>query len=145
MRRILLCRRIIMLVLFYPARQELIAAGEVADRIYLIARGEVEIVQGHVSGHEPLISGVEVEPDAQDADMWDNTQVSDISKSPGEHAVGCYLVLFGAIWCFGRLLEAVAVGLVATCMGRVTNRWWVVQGWQRSSLHPGGRHSADKK
>jgi hypothetical protein len=69
-------------------RQELIAAGEIADRIYLIARGEVEIVQGHVSGHEPLISGVEVElgADAADADMWDSTQVSDISKSPGEES-----------------------------------------------------------
>jgi CRP-like cAMP-binding protein len=85
-------------------RQELIAAGEVADRIYLIARGEVEIVQGQVAGHEPLISGVEVElgPDAQDADMWDSTQVSDISKSPGEAGLAFCMKGWFGLYVFNR-------------------------------------------
>eukprot|EP00882_Tetradesmus_deserticola_P008723 GHRQ01009199.1.p1 GENE.GHRQ01009199.1~~GHRQ01009199.1.p1 ORF type:complete len:243 (+),score=92.16 GHRQ01009199.1:827-1555(+) len=67
-------------------RQELIAAGEPADRIYLIARGEVEILQGQGAGQEPLLGGgeyVELGPDALDADMWDSAQAGDISRSPG--------------------------------------------------------------
>eukprot|EP00879_Flechtneria_rotunda_P016543 GHRR01017312.1.p1 GENE.GHRR01017312.1~~GHRR01017312.1.p1 ORF type:complete len:426 (+),score=183.95 GHRR01017312.1:923-2200(+) len=68
--------------------QELIAAGEAADRIYLIASGGVEMLQpagaGPGSGAEPLISGLEVEVgDPQDSDMWDDNSISELSSSPG--------------------------------------------------------------
>lgn len=70
-------------------RHELISPGAVADRIYLIARGEVEIITqcgAHLSAQEPLVTGLDVDlGEAHDStDMWDSTQVSDISKDPGE-------------------------------------------------------------
>lgn len=70
-------------------RQELISPGDIADRIYLIARGEVEIVAGgsaQLAAHEPLVTGLDVDlGDAQhdSSELWDTMHVADISKDPG--------------------------------------------------------------
>eukprot|EP00775_Hariotina_reticulata_P008788 gene8788-8966_t len=75
---------------FQPG-QEVISVGEVADCIYLIAHGEVEIVEGAGgssstnSSHEPLlISGLQVDlAEQHDSDVWDGEPVRDLSSSPG--------------------------------------------------------------
>lgn len=65
--------------------QEIICTGELADKMYLIARGEVEILQevsAGVAGGDALISGVEMDlGDCQDGDVFDSC-VPDLSSSP---------------------------------------------------------------
>ena len=72
-------------VLLLTCRQEIICAGELADKMYLIASGEVEILQevsAGVAGGDALISGVEMDfGDCQDGDMFDSC-VPDLSSSP---------------------------------------------------------------
>lgn len=79
-------------LLFLPlGRQQLIAPGQVADCIYLISHGELEIFSracpagSDLSLSEPLISGLDMAQlqEQADADVWDSTPVSDISKEHG--------------------------------------------------------------
>jgi hypothetical protein len=79
-------------LLFLPlCRQQLIAPGQVADCIYLISHGELEIFSracpagSDLSLSEPLISGLDMAQlqEQADADVWDSTPVSDISKEHG--------------------------------------------------------------
>jgi len=74
----------------HSCRQQLIAPGEVADCIYLIGSGELEIFSPSGPGcglslSEPLISGLDLTnmQEQADPDVWDSTTVSDISKEPG--------------------------------------------------------------
>jgi hypothetical protein len=73
-------------------RQQLIAPGQVADCIYLISHGELEIYSPvcpfgseALSLSEPLISGLDLAylQEQADPDVWDTATVSDISKEPG--------------------------------------------------------------
>jgi hypothetical protein len=71
--------------LLHACRQEIICPGELADKMYLIASGEVEILQGvtgGIAGDESLISGVHMDlGECQDGDMFDSS-VPDLSSSP---------------------------------------------------------------
>ncbi len=85
-----------LLVLDCDRRQEIVSAGDSANKIFLIASGEVEILSD-ASGSTPgssfdggarevsssgLISGFEMEVgDAHDGDMFD-VRVSDMAASP---------------------------------------------------------------
>jgi hypothetical protein len=75
-----------------PCRQQLIAPGQVADCMYLISSGDLEILSpvgqvGPGGGPDagPLISGLDLAQlqEQADPDVWDTTTVSDISKEPG--------------------------------------------------------------
>ncbi len=88
-----------------PRRQQLIAPGQVADCIYLISHGELEIFSpvcpagSDLSLSEPLISGLDLAQlqEQADPDVWDSTPVSDISKEPGgERAGGCSFLFWVA-------------------------------------------------
>lgn len=79
-------------------RQQLIAPGQVADCIYLISHGELEIYSPvcrsgaeALSLSEPLISGLDLAhlQEQADPDVWDTATVSDISKEPGGEAWHC--------------------------------------------------------
>jgi hypothetical protein len=83
-------------------RQVLVAVGDAADQLFLIATGEVEIIAPAptpdcpsaisgppsavgAAGTEPLISGLRMGAcDPYDGELWDSSHnVSELSSSPG--------------------------------------------------------------
>ncbi len=92
----------------FTDRQAVILAGEVADKMYLIASGEVEICQDSAAmgSGQPLISGVDMghEADEAGADLMElDLKIADVAASPAaQRSLSCMLDGAGGGGVLGR-------------------------------------------